>query len=159
MGHLVVNYPAIADTDLVFDAHETRQILQFFYPSYSSRIATLTIANDARRLAQTMLIGAVDASINMSYVKAMVLSLRFLPGKRVASWAKKLARGLTKQWFKNATQNDLLNAEIYDAVRKTVARNFATEFQALLNGLSIARMNLPRRVSELVPGISSARLG
>lgn len=62
MGSILVAVPDIADHQLVFNEAETRQILKFFWPQYVRQIDTLTITNDARRLAQTALIAAIDGS-------------------------------------------------------------------------------------------------
>lgn len=140
MGQYLMKYPDIHDADLVFDDQETKQILSFFYPSYSSRITALSVTDDSRRLAQTMLIAAIDASNDLSYVKTVAVSLRLLPGKSVASWAKKLAKGLAKQWFKNTAQKDLLKAEVYESARASIALACVTHFQAMLNGIARARL-------------------
>jgi hypothetical protein len=140
-----MNFPNIADHDLVFDERETKQILSFFFPNMGSQITTMTVTNDVRRFAQSILIVAIDASASMSYVEAVVTSLKFLPGRSIKSWAKKLTKGLVKRWFKNATQEDLLNAEVYESVRRTVAWNCMSVFQDIINTGAMARNRMPAR--------------
>lgn len=158
MGQFAITYPDITDIDLVFDKSETKQILIFFYPSYQNRIVSSEIGNDARRLAQTMLVAAVDTSCTMSYVEAMVASLRFLPGSSVKKWSTKLTKGLAKQWFKNATQKDLLNAHVYDSVRKSIARNCASMFHAVLSGDGIAGTRMSRKAYVFAAGVNTSKL-
>lgn len=57
--------PPVADAQLLFDDVETRDILRFFWPHHAARIAGLTLTNDVRRFAQTILIAAIDASYIM----------------------------------------------------------------------------------------------
>lgn len=136
MGQFLVSYPDIADIDLVFDATETKKILIFFYPSYQARIDKLDITKDARRLAQTMLIAAIDASQTISMLDVLVNSLRRAPTQSVSVWARKLSIALTRRWFKNAMQKDLMKAEVYNTVRESIAYQCGMHFRNVVNGLA-----------------------
>jgi len=58
MGTILISVPDISDNELVFDESETRRILKFFWPHLAQSIDDMAIDNEARRLAQTMLLAA-----------------------------------------------------------------------------------------------------
>ena len=138
MGSLLLNVPDIDDADLIFDVDETRQILHFFWPSLSSTIAQMTIENDARRLAQTALVAAIDGSYAMGYVEAMFRTLA-RPGSGIKSMGKKLARRFVKHWWKHATQNDLNDVRIYESVRAAIASALRRHFDGVAQGVAMRR--------------------
>lgn len=137
MGSILINYPNISDADLVFNESETKQILCFFFPLLCSNINSSTMHNGFRKLAQTMLVAAVDGSHQMRYANAIFTSLG--PNKSVGQWAKKLGKGLGKAWFKNMNEKDLLKAEIYDSVRVTVAARCRLLVDELLSGIAFRK--------------------
>lgn len=157
MGQYLITYPDIRDADLVFDKEQTKQILAFFYPHKQNSIAAMDVTDDARRLAQTMLIAAVDGSADMSYVEAVFKSFSFAPGRSLQSWVNKLAQGLAKAWFKNATQKDLLRANIYESVRLSIASACVRHFQLILDGIA-TRVRLPKKVYVCVASNSVGRV-
>lgn len=135
MGSILISVPDIADNDLVFDDDETRQILKFFWPNLATAIDAMTINSDARRLAQTALIAAIDGSYAMGFPEATFRTI-FSPGKNVASFSRKLALRFMRHWWKHATQRDLAHAKIYESVRLIVAGALAQQFKLLLDGIA-----------------------
>lgn len=138
MGSILVAVPDIADHQLVFNEAETRQILKFFWPQYVRQIDTLTITNDARRLAQTALIAAIDGSYAMGFIDATFRSL-LSPGRSVAAFGRRLARNFVQHWWKYATREELMNAKVYESVRTTVAGALRHRLDALVAGVALRR--------------------
>ncbi|HYD60424.1 MAG TPA: hypothetical protein VEC35_08720 [Noviherbaspirillum sp.] len=56
MGSILLKIPDLADHELIYDEHETRRILIFFWPGRDAELAGLEVGNDARRLAQAALL-------------------------------------------------------------------------------------------------------
>jgi hypothetical protein len=90
MGAYLIAVPDMADSELVFNDDETRQILKFFYPASAAGIANMTVTNDTRRFAQTLLIAAIDASYAMGYIQALGRTVVH-PGSGIKSLAKNWA--------------------------------------------------------------------
>lgn len=148
MGSYLVSVPEIADSDLVFDEAETRQILKFFYPASTARITGMAIDDDARRLAQTMLIAAIDGSYSMGFVQALFTSA-VRPGSGIAPLAKKLGRKFVRHWYKHATQEDLMRVKIYDSVRSSIAVSLKHRFADLLSE-TVSRLRWRRALTMYV---------
>ena len=138
MGSILLNVPDIPDTGLVFNEAETRTILKFFWPSYASRIDSLTIDNTARRLAQTALIVAIDGTYAMGFVDALFQSVS-RPSKSLKVFAKKLARGIARQYLRHATPDDLEDVRIYESVRSRVSLDMRHKLDMVLNGVAMTR--------------------
>ena len=139
MGTYIVTVPDIADDDLIYDEAETRQILGFFYPGRVSQIATMRVDNETRRLAQTMLIAAIDGSYAMGFIQDLfetVTSVVRKPSRSLKSLGKKLAQKLAKRWFKHATKSDLADVKIYNAIRLDIANNLLRRFEELFDDSS-----------------------
>lgn len=151
MGSILVNVPDIPDTDLIFDEMETRRILKFFWPDLASRIDTLNIDNNARRLAQTALIAAVDGSYAMGFVEALLKSLS-RPSKSLSAFGKKLARNFARHQFKHATQTDLEDVRIYENVRADIANALKTRFHLVLDGVALNRVPFPFALLQQTSG-------
>lgn len=126
MGSIVLTIPDIPDANLLYDEAETRAILKFFWPTQAAQIDSLTINNDARRLAQTALIAAIDGSYAMGYIDLLwqAIAQRVQrPNGDIVALARRLGRNFVRHWWRHATERDLLDARIYDSVRADVARN------------------------------------
>ena len=133
-----MNIPDIPDTNLIYDETESRQILKFFWPDLSPRIDALAIDNQARRLAQTALIAAIDGSYAMGYIEVLFKGLS-RPNKSLPALARKLARNATRHHFKHATQDDLQDVRIYETIRTDIGNALRTRFKLLLDGVALNR--------------------
>jgi hypothetical protein len=135
MGSILINFPDIADSDLVFSEGETRQILKFFWPERAGAIDDLTVDNEIRRLAQTALIAAIDGSYAMGFVEATIRAT-VRSGSNIKSLAKKLAGRFVKHWWKHAKQHDLGDVKVYESVRVAIAQNLGRRVDAIINGVA-----------------------
>ncbi len=125
MGSILINVPNLADRELIYNEAETRQILKFFWP------------NDARRLAQTALIAAIDGTYAMSYLDKLIKSVT-RPGKGIGELAKRLARNFTRHWWKHTRPQDLKDVRIYEPIRQGVAVSILkTRLGELKNGVAL----------------------
>lgn len=138
MGSILVAVPDIADRDLVFDERETRQILRFFWPHHAVRIDSLAIDNDARRLAQTALIAAIDGSYAIGFVEATLRSL-LSQGRSVRALGRRLAKRFVEHWWKHANREDLMDAKVYESVRAVLSSALRSRFDELLSGIALRR--------------------
>lgn len=142
MGAILINVPDIPDSELFYDENETRLILKFFWPHRAQEIEGMAIDNSARRLAQTALIAAIDASYALGFIDILSQSV-IRPGSGIKSLGKKLARRFIKHWWKNTKQKELEDVRIYESVRKVIAGNLAGRFELLRQGLMSRRRNIP----------------
>jgi hypothetical protein len=143
-----LTYPDVPDEKLAFDEDETRRVLKFFCPSRSAQIDTMTIGNNARRLAQQAMIMALDASYAMGYldivfggVKEVVTSDK-LGGIDIKGLAKKLGKQAVKYWwkhYKGKSENISLKAKIYDTVKTTVGSSIVRPLDEMISGTAEAR--------------------
>lgn len=72
--------------------------LFFFWPHATDKIAQMAVDIELRRLAQTALIAAIEASYAMGFVEKTVRTL-INPGKNLAAFGRKLALDYTKHWW------------------------------------------------------------
>jgi hypothetical protein len=106
------------------------RVLRFFWPDTSILSGDLTQADLS--FAQALLVEAIDSSYHMGYVEHLFKSFYM---KVPASWSdvedmvKGFAKAALKHWFKHATSKDLADAEIYETVRLTLARNFRSTWK------------------------------
>jgi hypothetical protein len=104
-GPYVVVVPALDDTDLVYSEDETKQIFKFFYPSWSADIDNAKIDNVGRAIAQTMIIAAVEATYEISFIKGTLDALMGQtrkPNPTILSLIKKLGKKFVKSWWSKA---------------------------------------------------------
>ncbi|MCK6435161.1 MAG: hypothetical protein HUU30_20405 [Burkholderiaceae bacterium] len=141
MGAILIHVPDFGDDELMFDEGETRQILGFFWPGSRSTIHGLDISNDAKRLAQTALVAAIDGSYAMGYVESLFRSV-VRPGSGIPALAKKLARRFIKHWWRHATQDDLRDAKVYESVRVDIARTLRHRIELIQQGAALPRGTL-----------------
>jgi hypothetical protein len=141
---VLVNVPDIPDSQLIYNEEETRRILRYFWPSQAASINTLTIDNNARRLAQVALIAAVDGSYAMSYVQGLFDTLAHgitHPGTQVRDLVQRLGHSFFESWWQHVTRGaDLRDAEIYETVRREISRQLRFRMEDLLMGVALRRM-------------------
>jgi hypothetical protein len=131
-----IHLPELEASQLVFDDRETRAILRFFWPVHSQKINELpSMDDDFRKLAQGLLIVAIDSSFAMGFIDILFDVLRGggqpgFPGLR--SMGKKLARKYIAHWWKHTRPQDLEAVRIYDSVREAIALNFRTVIALML---------------------------
>ena len=140
MGSILINVPDISDADLIYDELETKQILKFFWPLYSQDIEIMQINNDARRLAQTVFVAAIDGSYAMGFIQAIVQSVLGRPKPNIKSLAQKLGKKFIKNWWKHVNQSDLNDAKIYESIRLSISNSLRTDFLRLRDGLALGQM-------------------
>lgn len=139
MGSILVSVPDISDADLVFDEDETKQILTFFWPHAAPDIEKLAVDNEVRRLAQSMLIAAIDGSYAMGFIEALGKTI-VRPGPNIRSLVRKLARRFARHWWNHATQEDLEDVRIYESLRRSIALHLKDRLDLLRNGAAIRRL-------------------
>ena len=104
---------------------QAARVLRFFFPDQPIDAGRLTSADIA--FAQALLIEAVDASAEMSYVEVLFDKAFMKPPTDysiIKDVAKSLCQQALKNWFRHVTGEDLGHPEIYAAVRSQLARNF-----------------------------------
>lgn len=138
MGSIIITVPDILDSELIYGEAETRQILRFFWPQQSDAIEAMPITNDARQFAQGLLVAAVDASYAMGFIAALAKTV-VRPGSGIRVLVRKLAKRFVRHWWKHATRDDLLDARIYESVRRDLAWYFKSHF-LLRSGAAGARL-------------------
>jgi hypothetical protein len=136
MGSILVSVPDIADKDLRFNEAETREILRVFWPSGSARIDSMPMTDDARRLAQTALIAAIDGSNQMGYVEALFRTA-YRPNPTVTGIIRALARQFVESWWQHTKPQDLKNAHLYQAVINAIAFSLRSQFEMVAQGLQL----------------------
>jgi hypothetical protein len=142
VGSIIITTADIADANLIYNEDETRRILKYFWPGLSSQFDALTITNDVRRFAQTMLIAAIDGSYAMGYVAGVWDTLAHAithPNGNIADLAKRLARNYIRHWWRHATQQDLEDPRIYDSVRNTIAYSNSGAVQDMISNAMTSR--------------------
>lgn len=139
MGAILINIPDIPDSELVYDDTETKRVLRFFWPSMAARIDSMQVENDARRLAQTALIAAVDGSYALGFIHALAYTVA-RPGPGIKSLCQKLGRRFAKHWWMHTTQRDLENVRIYDRIKDQVARALRHRLENLCERVALRRI-------------------
>lgn len=141
MGSILLSVKDFSDDELILNEKETILVLKFFWPSLTNQIDGIRIDNDARRLAQTVLIAGIDGSYAMGFVNSIFLATT-RPGSGIKDIAKRFARGSIKHHFKHADIHDLEDVKIYETIRRELARQLRNRLDNLLNGLSLSRAPL-----------------
>jgi hypothetical protein len=115
----------LAPADVRISLEQAQRVLRFFFPDQPIEAAVMT--SEDIPFAQALLIEAIDASAEMSYVQVLYdKAFMKLPTDYsvIKDVAKSLCRQAAKNWFRHATGDDLRNPEIYEGVRSQLARNF-----------------------------------
>lgn len=138
-----IHLPELDASQLLFDESETRAILRFFRPGLIPKINTFTPVDDeVRKLSQALLMVAIESSYAMGYVDILfaVVGGGGRPGfPGLQAMGRKLAMRYAAHWWKHTRQKDLMNVRIYDTVRRTIERNFASVIELLVAERSAAR--------------------
>jgi hypothetical protein len=127
-----------SEHELIFDETETKDILKFFFQHHRQRIDAATVTTGLRNFAQGLLVEAVDATYALGYVE-ILLTAFYNPGSGMKKALMKAGRNATRHWFKHATDHDLHNAKIAEAVRRQLSYAFATSMQEMIDGLALGR--------------------
>jgi hypothetical protein len=134
--------PELDASQLLFDEGETRAILRFFRPGLIPKINTFAPVDDeARKLAQALLMAAIDSSYAMGYVQILfdVVS-RGRPGfPGLQAMGRKLAMRYAAHWWKYTRREDLMNVRIYMTVRDRLELNFKSVIDLLVAERSAAK--------------------
>lgn len=103
---------------------QAAQILEFFFPDQPVSPDSLT--DDDIGFAQALLVEAIDASDEMSYVQILFEKtyMKAPSASIIKSLAKSFLKQAAKQWFRHATGKDWDDPKIYESVRRTISRNF-----------------------------------
>jgi hypothetical protein len=123
-------------SQLIFDDAETRGLLQFFFKADWQLIGGLSMTDELRNFAQGLLVEAVDASSGMGYVEALFRATAN-PMAGIRKVFAKFARRAARQWFKHATEKDLLDIRVYEMVRSRLALNFRSVLLLFASGLAL----------------------
>jgi hypothetical protein len=134
MGSILISVPDFSDAQLVFDAGDTRDILNFFWPERAADLASVDVTNHVRRLAQTALVAAIEGSYAMGFIDKLLQSLR--GAHNLSKWGRKLATSLVGHAWKHATTRDLRDVRIYESLRSSVALSLRHEVDMVLKGLA-----------------------
>jgi hypothetical protein len=127
-------------SELIFDEDETKEILKFFFKNDHDFIDSIIIDDKIKNFAQGILIGAINASYEIGYVKIIFNVFYMQPPKPIKQILKKLAKKTSMHWFnKHFRATDLHNIKIYEIVRGKVADNFRRHFMSLANGLAMKK--------------------
>ncbi|PTD97952.1 hypothetical protein [Pseudothauera lacus] len=137
-SQLLLSVKWFSNEELMMDENESRLVLRFFWPHSSSRIHSMEMNHDARRLAQSALIAAIDGSYAMGFVKSIFLASA-RPNAAIKLIARKFAQGALRHHFKHARSRDLEDVEIYEVVRIELAGSLRERFWEVANGLPLAR--------------------
>ncbi len=130
--------------ELLFNEQETREILIFFFPSYTNGINNTNINNDIRGFAQGLLVEAVEVSYIMGY--AIDLGKNGInPTAKVSTMLRKFALKAAKRWFEHkqhehATAKELQEMKIYKPVYQTLQRNFRLIIELIINGMEFKHL-------------------
>lgn len=133
------------ESELVFDADETREILKFFFPTLTQQIQSVGVTNQIRNFAQALLIEAIDKTYALGYVEVLFKAIRN-PGAGMKKILSKIGYKSAAHWFKHATRHDLLlSAKISSRVRDAISWKFKSDAYLLLSGVaSNKRLNTTR---------------
>lgn len=100
--------------EIVLSNQQAWEILGFFFSSAGISPAALT--DNDRSFAQALLIEAIDASEEMSWIEAIFRSA-MKPNASVKDIVKELVKKAAKDWFKHATKDKLKDPAIYVSVK------------------------------------------
>ncbi|MDX9839544.1 MAG: hypothetical protein RBT39_18450 [Azoarcus sp.] len=127
-----------SEHELNFDDAETKDILKFFFQHHRQRIDAATVTTALRNFAQGLLVEALDATYALGYVE-ILLTTFYNPGSGMKKVLMKAGRKAARHWFKHATDRDLHNAKVADAVRRQLSYAFATSMREILDGVALGR--------------------
>lgn len=127
----IVIPPVIEESQLLYSAEETKQILVFFFPVEAPDIEPAQMTKEIRCFAQSLLICAIDSSFAMGFVEGLFRAVAN-PKGGIKGLARRLATNYLKHWWRNTSMKDLEDARVYETVRATISRNFRSPLKLLL---------------------------
>ncbi len=130
------------EKELIFDEAETKSILKFFFKHLGQPIDAAIITRPLQCFAQGLLVEAIDSTYALGYIE-ILWRASYNPGANMQKALAKIGKKAAVQWFKHATQEDLLKAKISSLVRDRLAYSFMSVFHMMLNG--VAKSTQPRR--------------
>jgi hypothetical protein len=114
-----------APTDVKITKEQAGRVLKFYFPDRP--IDPGALSGDDIAFAQALLLQGIDASMEMGFAQIIFDKAYMKPPTDfsiIKDIAKAFAKQAVKNWFRHATGKDLADPQIYEAVRRTLARNF-----------------------------------
>jgi len=116
-------------SELVLSPDDALAVLRFFWPDMDlSGLGGVTDSD--RDFAQGLLLEAVDASCTMEITESIFTKFYLKVPKSFGSILKSAAdiavKAIKNRWLGKCKKIDPAKVKIYESVRKTLARNFAT---------------------------------
>jgi hypothetical protein len=130
----MVDLRRFSSSEIYITKHDAWAVLEFFWPGNGLNQAELSDADV--NFAQGLLLEGIDASYKMGYVHIVFDTFYGkVPGSftEIGKLVKEFAKKAAKHWFKHLGQKSLSDAEIYVAVRNTIAGNFSPVLQVRKN--------------------------
>lgn len=149
----IVIPPVIEESQLVFNADETKQILVFFFPAEAAQVDGAQMTKEIRCLAQSLLICAIDSSFAMGFVDGLFQSVAN-PKGGIRGLAKRLATKYLQHWWKHTTMKDLEDAKVYESVRASISRNFRSTLVLMLAESTAAFRLAPFPMVNAAPSLA-----
>jgi len=123
-------------SELRLSREQALRVLRFFFLRVNISAADLTEQDIA--FAQGLLVQAIDSSYQMGFVQVIADVFWKVPANlEIADLVIEFGKGAAKNWFRHATQKDLMSAKIYESVRTTVRANFQTVWDQRMSGLEL----------------------
>ena len=133
MGMQGVHLRTFKAEELLLDQDETRRVLIFFFPTEETKLNTVEMSDALRSFAQGLMVEAIDASYAIGWIELTFDFIKPRPStKDVKKSIQKILKEAPKYWFKHRKNNNLLEAEVYEIVRKQLSFNFGRYFQDML---------------------------
>jgi hypothetical protein len=114
-------------SEIALSPLESWQVLCFFFGGSASTVPGW-LTDDDRSFAQALLIEAVDASHEVSWIQSLWRET-LKPGASVLKILAKLALKAAKDWLRSAKPTDLKDAKIYQFVRDQLTRNWRSAWR------------------------------
>lgn len=113
--------------EVILSEEDAYYILIFFWES--PKLAPENITTNDIKFAQGILLEAIEASYNMGFIEALFESYKVMFTHKFAKALNTFIEKALKNWFKHATQTDLMNVTIYSSVKNTIALNFRSVWE------------------------------
>jgi hypothetical protein len=116
-----------APDELYLNQEQAWRVIRFFWPE--TDIAPGSLSDNDRQFAQGLLIEAIDSSYQMGFVEIIFRTFAYKVAPsfdQLKDMVKSFVKKAAKHWFRHATGKDLQDPQIYESIRKTIARNFRT---------------------------------
>ncbi|HEY5802026.1 MAG TPA: hypothetical protein VIT92_17515, partial [Burkholderiaceae bacterium] len=116
MSSYLISVPHFEDDELIFSEQESRLALAFFWPEQQRQIAAMTNGSQVRRLAQSLMVAAADASSGIASAVDGAGVTVCKPANNLRRLGYALGRQYVPRWYRHATQSQLQNLRIYESV-------------------------------------------